>query len=134
MGVGLEHFDVLIDFDVARAHFARLVDTDVERLDFVGVQHERHLLEVEDDVGRILDHARNRRELVLDAVNLDRGHGRAFNRGEQHTPERVADRRAEPPLERLRIEPAEPLGRRLTLELQPLGPLETFPQHRVFLS
>ena len=95
----------------------------------VGVQLERDLLQVEDDVGRILDHARDRRELVQHAVDLDRGDRRAFDRREQHAPQRVADRRAEAALERLRVEPAEPIGEGLALEFEPLGPLKTFPQH-----
>ena len=112
------------------AHFARLVDRDRQRLGVVDVQLQRNLLQVEDDVGRVLDHARNRRELVEHAVDLDRGDRRAFNRGEQHAPQRVADRRAEAALERLRVEAAEPVGERLALELEPLGSLKTFPEHR----
>ena len=71
----------------------------------------------------------NRRELVEHAVDLDRGDRRALDRGEQHAAQRVADRRAEAALERLRVEPAEPVGERLALELEPLGPLKTFPEH-----
>ena len=54
------------------AHFAGLVDADGQRLGVIDVQLERDLLQVEDDVGRILDHAGNRRELVQHAVDLDR--------------------------------------------------------------
>ena len=101
----------------------------------VDVHLERDLLQVEDDVGRVLDHARDRRELVQHAVDLDRGDRRALDRGEQHAAQRVADRRAEPALERLRVEAAEPVGEGLALELEPLRPLKTFPQHvSVFLS
>jgi hypothetical protein len=46
-----------IRLDVAGAHFAGLVDAQVERLGRVGVHLERDLLQVEDDVGRVLDHA-----------------------------------------------------------------------------
>ena len=112
------------------AHFAGLVDLERQRLDLIGVQLQRNLLQVEDDVGRVLDHAGDRRELVEHAVDLDRGDRRAFNRREQHAPQRVADRRAEAALERLRVEPAEPVGEGLALELEPLGSLKTFPEHR----
>jgi hypothetical protein len=37
-----------------------------------------------------------------------------------------ADRRAEAALERLRVEPTEPIGERFALELEPLGTLKTF--------
>ena len=112
-----------------------LVDAQVQRLGRVGVHLERDLLQVEDDVGRVLDHARDRRELVQHAVDLDRRDRRPFDRGEQHAPQRVTDRRPEPALERLRMEAPEPVGESLALEFEPLGPLKTFPQHvSVYLS
>ncbi len=58
-------------------------------------------LDVEDDVGDVLAHARDRRELVQHAVDLDGGHGRALERGQQHAAQRVAERHAEAALERL---------------------------------
>ena len=111
------------------AHFAGLVDPERQRLGVIDVQLQRNLLQVEDDVGRVLDHAGDRRELVQHAVDLDRGDRRAFNRRQQHAAQRVADGRAEAALERLRVEAAEPVGERLALELEPLGPLKTFPEH-----
>src|SRR5262249_62153347 len=90
--------------------------------------------EIENDVGRVLDHAGNRRELVQHAFDLDRGDRGALDRGEAHAPERVADRRAEAALERLRIKPSEPVGERLTLDFEPLGALKNFPEHRAVLS
>ena len=71
----------------------------------------------------------NRRELVQHAVDLDRRDRRALDRRQQHAPQRVADGRAEAALERLRVEPPEPIGQRLALELEPLRPLKTFPEH-----
>ena len=47
------------------------------------VELEGNLLQVEDDVGRVLDHAADRGELVLDALDLDGGDGRALDRREQ---------------------------------------------------
>ena len=131
VGVRLEDLDVAVGLDVARPHFAGLVDAQRQRLGVIDVQLQRNLLQVEDDVGRILDDAGNRRELVQHAVDLHRGDRRAFNRRQQHAPQRVADGGAETALERLRVEPAEPVGERLALELQPLGPLKTFPEHDV---
>ena len=71
----------------------------------------------------------NRRELVQHAVDLDRRDRRALNRRQQHAPQRVADRRAESALERLRVEAAEPIRQCFALELEPLRPLKTLPQH-----
>ena len=130
MGIRLEDLDVGVALDVARAHLAGLVHPQVQRLRVVDVQLQRDLLQVEDDVGRILDDAGDRRELVEHTVDLHRGDGRAFNRGEQHAPQRVADGGAEAALERLRVKPAEPIRESLALDLEPLGALKTFPEHR----
>jgi len=66
---------------------------------------------------------------VEDGGDLHRGNRRALNRREQHAPHRVANCRAEAALERLRVEPAEPIGERIALDLEPLGTLKTFPEH-----
>ena len=129
--VRLEDLDVGVGLDVARRALRRPCRRAGRASWCVDVQLERNLLQVEDDVGRVLDHAGNRRELVQHAVDLDRGDRRAFDRGEQHAAQRVADRGAEAALERLRVEPAEPIGQRLALELEPLGSLKTFPEHCV---
>ena len=62
---------------------------------------QRDLLDVEDDVGDVLADARERRELVQHALDLDRGDGGALQRGQQHAAQRVAERHAEAALERL---------------------------------
>jgi hypothetical protein len=54
---------------------------------------------------------------------------RPFNRGEQHAPQRVANRGAEAALERLRVEATEAVGQGFALELEPLGTLKAFPEH-----
>ena len=59
------------------------------------------VLEVEDDVGDVLAHARQRRELVRGALDLHRGDGGALQRGEQHAAQRVAERVTEAAVERL---------------------------------
>ncbi len=53
---------------------------------------EFYPLQVEHDVGHVLDHAGQRGEFVLRAVDFDRGDGGAFERGEEHAAERIADR------------------------------------------
>ena len=84
----------------------REVHLDLGRL---AVQAADELLEVEDDVGDVLAHARQRRELVRDALDLDGRHGRALERRQQHTPQRVAERVAEAAVERLDREAARAL-------------------------
>ena len=65
-----------------------------------------HVLELQDDVGHVFLHARQRRELVRGSLELDRGDGGALERGEQHAAQRVAERVAEAAVERLDREPA----------------------------
>ena len=67
----------------------------------VAVEDADELLEVEQDVGDVLADARERRELVRDALELDRGDGGALERREQHAAQRVAERVAEAAVERL---------------------------------
>ena len=130
MGVGLEDLDVGVALNVARPHLARFVHLERQRLGVIDVQLEGNLLQVEDDVGRILDHAGDRRELMEHALDLHRRNRGAFDRRQQHAPQRVADRRAKAALEGLRVESAESIGERLTLEFEPLGSLKTFPEHQ----
>src|SRR5688572_25743140 len=92
---------------------------------------EWNLLEVEDDVGGVLDDARNRRELVEHAIDLHGSDRGALDRGKQHSAQCVTDSRAEAALERLRVESPEPIGQGLSLEIEPLRTLKAFPQHCV---
>ena len=94
---------------------------------------DRDLLQIEDQVDRVLDHSRDRCELVQHAVDLDRRDGRPLDRGEQDAPQGVPDRGAEAPLEGLGPELPVGRGERLHVALEALGPLETFPQHSTLL-
>ena len=57
-------------------------------------------LQVQDDVRDVLADARDRRELVLDALDLDGRDCTALERREQDAPQRVAERVAEATIER----------------------------------
>jgi hypothetical protein len=70
------------------------------------VEAHDEVLEVEDDVGDVLADARKGRELVGDALDLDRCHGRAFERREQHPTKGVPERVTEAAVERLDREDA----------------------------
>ena len=52
---------------------------------------KQNLLEVQDDVGDILDDALDGGELVHRALDLDGGDGGAFQRGKEHAAKGVAD-------------------------------------------
>ena len=64
-------------------------------------RRDDEVLQVEDDVGDVLAHARQRRELVRGALDLHRGDRGALERGEQHAAQRVAERVTEAAVERL---------------------------------
>ena len=68
-----------------------LLHGEQQRLRFASVRLELNLLQVQHDVGDVLDHAVDGGEFVHRAVDLDRGDGGAFERGEEHAAERVAD-------------------------------------------
>jgi hypothetical protein len=108
--VFIQNLDISIGFDHAAGDHARLIGAQVNRLGRVARELERNLLQVEDDVGRVLDHAGDRLEFVQHAFHLHRGDGRAFNRAQQHAPQGVAHGGAEAALKRLRPEHAVFIG------------------------
>jgi hypothetical protein len=67
----------------------------------VVLARDDEVLDVEDDLGDILLHARDRRELVEHAVDADARHGCAGDRGEEGATERVAQGVTEARLEGL---------------------------------
>ena len=67
----------------------------------VALHLDGDVLDVEHDVGHVLAHARDRRELVQHAVDVHRLHRGALQRRQQDAPQRVAERHAEAALERL---------------------------------
>src|SRR5581483_634286 len=90
---------------------------------------ERHLLQVEDDIGRVFNHSGDGLKLVQHAFDFDRGDGRALDRGEQHAPQRIADGGAEAAFEGLRPEAAVLVAERLGVYREALGFLKTFPKN-----
>ena len=89
---------------------AGAVTLDAQHLGRVEVVLHHQRLDVEHDVGDVLQDARDRGELVLGVVDLDLGDRAALEAREQHAAEAVAHRGAEAALERLRHELA--VGRR----------------------
>ena len=99
--VRIDDLDVVRGLDVGRRHQA--LGLFLEREDGLGavMQPEHHALQVEEDVDHVLAHAVQRRVLVHHACDLHLGRGVAGHRGEQHAPQRVAERVAVAALERL---------------------------------
>ena len=109
--VGVQDLEVGRRLDVGRRDRAGAVLLHLH-LDLAGlaVEPADEALEVEDDVGHVLADARHRRELVGDALDLDRGDGGSLERREEHAPQAVAERVAEPAVERLDDERAKRLA------------------------
>src|SRR5262249_17380349 len=103
--------------------------------DFHALRHdlEGDLLEVEDNVGGVLDDARNRAEFVVDALDFDGRNRRALDRAEEYAPQAIADSGSESALERLRGELAEPIRQVLGIGHQTLGFLKALEHRNDFL-
>jgi hypothetical protein len=96
-------------------------------LRLVAVQLERHLFEVQDDVGGVFDNARNRRKFVQHALDLDGRDGRAFDGAQQSAPQGVSNRGSPASLERLRGKLSVLIGQCLRLGRQALRLLKSLP-------
>ena len=99
--VRVEAGDAVDERDVACGHDALAVLVEADRVGLVVLDLEQRLLEVEDDVGDILDDAGERGELVQRAFDRDVRDRRALQRRQQNPAQRDAERRAEAALERL---------------------------------
>ena len=103
--VRVEDLDARWEIDVARGDLTR-PRHDERRLDLGRIRvHAAHdALEVEDDVGHVLGDALDRRELVRNPLDPDRGHRSAREAGEQHAAQRVPECVAEAAIKRLNHE------------------------------
>src|SRR5437899_382373 len=130
VNVAVEHFDVGVGLDLPAEHLTGVVQADPRDLDAFAHDLEGNLLEVENNVGGVFDHARNRAELVVHAFDLDRRDGRPFDRAQQDAPQAVADGGSESALKRLRRELAKPVRQSLGVGNQSLGFLKAL-EHRL---
>src|SRR5579859_3683405 len=90
----VEYREIGVLFDLRGGHRTGLLDVDVNRFRQIGVELDRHLLEVEDDVGGVLDHAGDRRKFVQYASDFYRSDGCSFDGAEQRAAQRVSYRGA----------------------------------------
>src|SRR4029077_13192117 len=77
--VFVENLDIAVGFDHAAGDDAGLIRAQVDGFGRVTREFERNLLQVEDDVGRVLDDAGDGLEFVQHAFHLHSGDGRAFD-------------------------------------------------------
>ena len=125
--VGVDDLDRLVVEDVGGRDDAPAVAIDADRPGVFGVVLDDQELDVQDQVGDVVDHAGDRRKLVLDALDLDLGDGAALQAGEQDAPQAVADGVAEAALEGLDVELAERVGQRVAVADDPAGQFEATP-------
>ena len=117
----VEDLDVAVGLDHAGGDDAGLVGAEVEGLGAFAVELEGNLLEVEDDVGRVLNDAGDGLELVQHALDADGGYGSALDRGEQGAAKCVADGGTEAALKGLRGKLAVLFGECFGVDCETLG-------------
>ena len=115
MVLGIEDLEAAVGLDVRARDFLRALELHDRAALVVGVTGEVELLEIQDDVGDVFSDARDRRELVEHALDLDRGDRGATDRRQQDPAQRVAERLAVTALQRLRDELAVGVGKRVLL-------------------
>ena len=98
---GIENLHVGIRADVARSDLTLAGGLEIDGLGAVAVEAGDDALDVENDLGHVLGHAGDRGELVLHAIDADRGRSSAGERGEQDSAKGVPERRAVTALQRL---------------------------------
>src|SRR6266513_3262891 len=81
--------------DVAGRDLRRSLGLEIDRRGLVQIGANHELLQVQDDVGDVLRHPLDGRELVQHAVDAYRRDGGARDGRQQRTAERIADRVAE---------------------------------------
>ncbi len=131
--VVVEDLDIAIGFDHARGHNASGIRTQVQRLRPLAVQLEGNLLQIEDDVRRVLNDTRDGLELVQHAFDANGGDGSAFDRRKQGATKRIADGRTEAALKRLRRELTVLVREGFGFNGKTLGFLEASPKHVTLL-
>ena len=108
--VAVENFDIVVGLNLAAHHFARRVNGQAGNARAFTHHLERHLLQVEDDIGGVFDDTGNRAEFVRYAINAHAGNGRALNGAQQYAAQASSDGGAESTFEWLRGKLAETLG------------------------
>src|SRR5262249_47406379 len=78
--LGVDDLDGLVGDDVGPLDDAFLVPVDADRLGLFTLVLDHQALDVEDDVGHVLDDAGDGGDLVLDALDLDARDGTALQR------------------------------------------------------
>ena len=125
--LGVDDLHRFVGDDVGGRDDAFFVPVDADGLGLVAGVLDHQALDVEDDVGDVLDDAGDGGDFVLHALDLDARDGAAFQAGEEHAPQTVADGHAEAAFERLGDEFAVGIGQSLAFAGQPVGQFQPTP-------
>src|SRR5439155_11729880 len=120
----VEHGEVGVFLDLRGGDWAGLFDVEIDGLGQVGIELDGDLLQVEDDVGGIFNHAGDRRKFVQHAFDLDGSDSGAFDGAEKRTTQGVAYGSAPAAFKRLRGKTRVLFGQRFELGRETLGFLE----------
>ena len=119
--VGVEHLHHLVALDVRRRYRPFLIGREIHDVRLAAVRFQQHFLQVEHNVGHVLDDAGDARKLVRSPFDLDGTDARAFERTEQHPSQRVANRMSVSRFERLGHKLGIRRRRAGVIPRQPLG-------------
>ena len=97
----IEYLDLIVSDDVPCRDNTTLVPFDPQCLGNQRVVLDNNGFQIQTNVRDIFHDAGNRREFVLDALNLDACDRTSFQAGKQDTAQAVANRGTKPTLERL---------------------------------
>jgi hypothetical protein len=125
--LGIDDLNGLIGDDAGRRYHAALVTVDANgaRL-LAGVLYDQ-ALDVQNDVGDVLDDARDRADFVLNALDLEARDRASLQAGQQDPAQAIADSHAEAAFERLRVEPAVGVCEGAAVGHEPRGQFQTSP-------
>ena len=90
MQIFIDDLHLIIGLDVAGSHFALTGCVNINGLHTVAVHFRNNSLDVQNDLGNVFLDAGDRRKLVLNACDLDRGRSRSGQRGQENPSQGVA--------------------------------------------
>ena len=123
----VDDIDIGIGLDIGAGDHARRVFLDGDDARRLAMILDDQRLDVEDDVGHVFEHAGNGGEFVLGAADLDLRDRAAFQAGQEHAPQAVADGHAEAALEGLGHKLAVCARQGGGVNIDDAGKLETAP-------
>ncbi len=123
--IRVKDFDVGTGFDLTRGDSTRTGRFKRHFLRTFGMHAHTHGLDIQDDVGDIFTHARDRRKFVQYTVDLDRSNRRTLERRQQNATQRVTQSLTKTALQRFRHDRTDAAGIRTRSNIK-LGRLNQF--------